>query len=371
MKQERNSNLELLRIFSMFFIVLYHVIYHGHVIQNSYNEKVIIISNILLCISIVHVNSFVLLTGYFQSENKFKQSKMWQIISSCLFYRIAFVVLMCILGISLTKVELSHELFILNMEEYWFLKNYLLLYCLSPFINKLINNINKIEYKRLLFACIIIFSIIPFFTGNISFFNDGYSLYNFIYLYLIGGYLKKYPIDIKKLRMKSIVIFFSCVLINYFINILSTYLLGINVVLDDFLLHIKSFYIFYSNPIIIIQTIAYFLFFTTLNFKNKVINTISTLTLGIYLIHDNNLLRDKFQLYKFLKIDNGPIFSGRFLIKIFMVAIFIYIICMVIEFIRQKLFELFKKTKFYNNIRQIYYNQINKIEIFSNKNENF
>ena len=39
----RESNFELLRIVSMFFIILYHIIIHGHAIDNSINAVVTII----------------------------------------------------------------------------------------------------------------------------------------------------------------------------------------------------------------------------------------------------------------------------------------------------------------------------------------
>ena len=46
-KTTRKSNFELLRIVSMFFIVLYHTIIHGHVIENSTNQGLTMISNLL------------------------------------------------------------------------------------------------------------------------------------------------------------------------------------------------------------------------------------------------------------------------------------------------------------------------------------
>ena len=68
----RNSNYELMRIVSMFLIVLYHVIYHGQVLQNCHNEGAKIILELLEFFTLVHVNSFILVSGYFQSTSRFK-----------------------------------------------------------------------------------------------------------------------------------------------------------------------------------------------------------------------------------------------------------------------------------------------------------
>ena len=72
--QERNSNFELLRIIAMLFIVLYHIIIHGQVLGNSVNAGLSIIIYLVMYMTLVHVNSFILLTGFFQSTGKFKQS---------------------------------------------------------------------------------------------------------------------------------------------------------------------------------------------------------------------------------------------------------------------------------------------------------
>ena len=80
-KIERNSNHELMRIISMFLIVLGHSILFGNALKNSQNESVTMILMIWEFILLVHVNSFALLTGYYQSNSTFKQSALWKIIN--------------------------------------------------------------------------------------------------------------------------------------------------------------------------------------------------------------------------------------------------------------------------------------------------
>ena len=69
---KRNSNFELMRIVSMFFVVLWHIILHGNVINNCANPTIKILLQIIMFCIIIHVNSFVLLSGYFQSKSEFK-----------------------------------------------------------------------------------------------------------------------------------------------------------------------------------------------------------------------------------------------------------------------------------------------------------
>mgnify|MGYP003303165684 CR=1 FL=1 len=51
-------------------------------------EKGEIIFNLLEFIIVIHVNSFVMCTGYFQSKSKFKMSSVLKNINSCWFYNV-------------------------------------------------------------------------------------------------------------------------------------------------------------------------------------------------------------------------------------------------------------------------------------------
>lgn len=75
MPEVRNSNHELMRIISMFLIVLGHILLFGGLLDTT-NPSVSIIYNFLEFILIMHVNSFVLVSGYYQSEKKFKQKNL-------------------------------------------------------------------------------------------------------------------------------------------------------------------------------------------------------------------------------------------------------------------------------------------------------
>lgn len=370
MEKERNQNFELLRIISMFFIVLYHMLCHGEVINNSTNDGLKLVFTILIYITLVHVNSFVLLTGFFQSKTKFKQSKVWVLINSSLFYRIVIVILLSYLGIiNLTNIQLLQETFILNLQEYWYIKIYLALYCLSPFINKLIENLDKTYYEKLLLVSFVVISIIPYLTGNKGFENNGYTLYNFIYLYLIGAYLRIYPLEKSYLFKRCskqlfqiilIFLFFSCVILNYLIYQSSTSLLNINSIIDEVANNLIGMSKLYSNPITILQSIFFFLFFKTLTLKGKWINKISKLTIGVYLIHDNNYVRE--QLYNFLKI-NTKITSYKFILYILAMSLLVYISCSIIELIRQYIFKFIYNRKIAKKVRNKYYNFLNNINI--------
>lgn len=371
MNKERESNFELLRIVSMFFIVFYHTILHGHVLINCTNQTLKIILDIIMSILIVHVNSFVLVSGYFQSKSTFKQSKLWSIINANWFYKVLILVIFSIFSLeSFTKNDIFVNIFPLNLEEYWFINPYLIVYCLSPFLNKLINSISKRDHQKLIIVLVVILSIFPYITGNRIYTNSGYTLYNFIILYIVGAYLNRYPLRESYLfknlsdnlyQILTLIIFFTCVIINYSFYKTALSLTETNSIFGILGKNITDMSYAYSNPLIMLQSVAYFAFFSTLKLKSKFINRVSQLTLGVYFIHDNVYMR--LNIYKWLKIDIPEITSCKFLIYTLLIAIGIYIACLIIEWIRQFIFKGIYKLKISKFFREKYYSYIKNIYI--------
>ena len=266
MKKEtiRNSNHELMRIISMFLIVLGHTILKGYVLNTS-NQNIKTIYLFILFTLIVHVNSYLLLTGYYQSKSTFKQKKIWSIVNANLFYRIVIMIIFLLLNIvSVSKIQLLKDISIFA-RDYWFISCYIMLYCLSPFLNKLINSLNHKEFKLLIITGGIIFSIIPTITNREFFAMDGYTLYNCIYLYFIGAYLREYPLEKSYLfkryskstyRIILISIFLSCILLNYLFYNYAEQIVSYNSFFEYLSKIIINASLSYNNPIIIIQSIA-------------------------------------------------------------------------------------------------------------------
>ena len=364
----RNSNFELMRIVSMFFIVIYHIIIHGKLLENSHGTTHFVLY-IILATCIVHVNSFILVTGYFQCKSKLKFTKVIQLNNSIWFYTVSIVLFFIIVkGNTFNSTELLKTFLPISYNDYWFLTNYLILYLISPILNTVINNIDEKKFKRIIVLLLFIDSILPTLT-NSSFFNVtlGYSLYHFIFLYFVGAFLRNYPIEDwyifkktskKALQLISLFIFFLMAFINIINQSASKELLNMHPIIAEVGIIFSNSFIAYNNPLVIIQTIAFFVFFSTLNLKSTFINYISTATIGIYLIHDNNNIRNV--LYKFLGFNRNN-YSVMILVKILGCAILIFISCLIIELIRKFIFKLIYNTKIAKKNREWYRNYINSL----------
>ncbi len=357
--KERNLNFDLMRMISMFLIIAWHIIIHGAVLSNCKNYALRLILDMSTYFIVVHVNSFVLLTGHFQSTSACKCSKVIKLFLQVLFYSVAIL----ILAINLDWVKGFHIVDLFNnitlnaLNNYWFIKTYLILYLFSDFINKFIDRLSKEEYKNFLILGFFLLSVIPFITGYRVLENTGFSLINFIYLYTIGGYFRRYPLKesyhfknmtLNGYRCLLIFLFFILGLSNFFVNHLAIEAKTMGGLLTEISNIILASRLHYATPFVIIQSFVYFEFFKTLNCKRKIWGKISCLIFGIYLIHDNPLIRE--HIYKILKIDNGVFTEYQMLLKIVGCALLIFFVCLIIEAIRYGICKLIGKIKWVQKI---------------------
>lgn len=354
----RQSNFELMRIISMFFIVLWHVILNGNLLSNTVD-----VTNftfyLIMFIIVFHVNSFLLLTGYFQVDSKFKLSKLISLLFQLVFYNLIINITLYKFGlVEYTNVEFIKSILFYNTSSYWFVSCYIILYCLSPFLNKLIHCLDKLEFKNNIIVLLLFFSIIPIVTNKLFLYHNGLGIIQFILMYFLGAYIKKTEIDkrlfknfnIIQKRILLLIMFSLCVIFNLSLFYLQKQMNGLNSnILVDISSGINLFLFNYSNPIIIIQSIAVFVFFSTLNIKNKLINYISSLTLGVYLLHDNYNLR--VNLFKWIGIDKESIIYGkRIILYTLFCAFIIFILGLIVESIRNTIVKLLRKNIFIKKV---------------------
>lgn len=347
----RESNFELLRIISMLFIVLWHVIMFGNMIYNCQNEGLKICLNILQFIIVVHVNSFVLVSGYFQSKSKFKLNKFLSLVLQVIFYSIIIYLIAIKIGWvkDYSGGSILGKFTINSVGNYWFINTYLIVYLFSDYINKFINSLTKKELERFLIIGFIIFSIVPVISCGKLFYNTGYNFYHFIYMYILGAYLRLFPLNksyyfknlsANKYRILLVCLFFICVYLNYSFVLFSSKLKGLNFLLD-YVANVFSYNsLNYSFPLIIVQSVVYFELFGTLHLKNRFVNYISKYVFGVYLIHENNIVRSN--IYKVLGM-NKYFYNYKMILYMFLITLFIFVVCVFIDIFRNKIFKVLSR----------------------------
>ena len=337
-KKIRQCNFECMRIVSMFFIVLFHFIMPtgGDLLHHSTPITNKVLMFIVFMITI-HVNSFILLTGYFGYKEKPKIKKVIYLFLEAYFYSVGITILFKIFA----HIEIEDYLSLLSPFEYpnmWFLISYSTLYLLSPYMNIVIDKLKKKDLEKLIILLLTMYCGISLISREHLFYNQGFSLEHFIMMYIIGSYLAKYGLPVKQLELKKkriiyLGIFFLMAILSFLtyegmtliINHTSnTFITGICGYLQSSTLNYNAFFV-------MIQSVSYFLFFETFTFKSKIINTLAKPLFAVYLITEQPLMIK--YIYTTLKINTG-IYSLDIIPKIIIYSILIMLLCIGIDYIR-------------------------------------
>lgn len=280
----RNSNFELLRIISILLILMMHVASMAGSIGelNLFNKYSVEIIN---SIGNVGVSCFILISGYFGV--KLKSDKFLHIILLTTFYSI-FV---CLLNSTIPShqiglKELIQATLVVPLYHNWFISCYLILMLLSPFLETFSNSVSKKNFEKLLLFLFISFSVLPtlFNTPYYTILTSGGKcLTYFVFIYLIGRYLKQHQ-DFIVNRKKTLIIFLiSTVIINV-----------MNLTISAFLHKTILIYAMDCSPFILISSICIFYFFKSCCFQSSIINQISSSVIAVYLLDGTRLFFDHY-----------------------------------------------------------------------------
>jgi len=327
-KPIRDSKMELLRIISMILIVMHHFACHG-----GYAADVPMFNKILLDFFVIGgkigVNIFVMLSGYFLIKGKFRWQKVLRLVVVVFTYSV--VIYSCFLISGKAKFgweEFSHKIFPIIFNEYWFITAYVITYLLSPFLNKLANNLEEKDFRFLLLILIVFQSIITLVSHN-YFSNVGW----FLTIYLLGAFLRLHGQKMFSKTKINILVFVVGYLTIFAFEAFS------------------SWSVYQMNSIFcLITTVALFniFAFSKKQFSSKFINTISSTTLGIYLIHDNNSLRAF--LWKDILHCPQMAYQNWFWLFAIISVVVVFVVCAIVELARHYAIEkpiemLIKKHK--------------------------
>ncbi len=304
-KETRDSNFEVLRILAMILIIMHHI--NGHILffqmspgiypYNMYFNNPLFYKKLCLLACINTFGKigdilFILISGYYLTSKKEIDIKnvIIKLLSQLLF---CTLVLLFVSNFYQMFIDNSlHDLqsFFLFNDDWWFIGFYLSIVLIGNFfINKMINNFSKEQFQIYLLVLFSLFSLS--FTRNIfaEFSIELAKVVNGLFVYSLGGYIKKYnPLkNIKNIYLSLIIIIcYIVVIFSYRSNVIS----NLN---DQYYQSFETYYDWSLIPIVV--GVLLFEIFNRINFKSKIINSLSSATLTIYILHDNyfvyNLLR--------------------------------------------------------------------------------
>ena len=147
----RNVNMDVLRIVSMLLIVFLHSISDSGVLEASIPGTVMYYWVYFgYYLSQICVNCFVLLSGYFMIESRFRPSKLISLWIEVVFYSVVLRIVFIVTGQQAFSITSLVSCFVpVITGRYWFITIYFGLYLISPFLNLAIKAMSKRQFTAL------------------------------------------------------------------------------------------------------------------------------------------------------------------------------------------------------------------------------
>lgn len=334
-KAERNSNVELLRIFSMFAIICGHFVGQSGDItfNNSVNDFLLIFISSGLRIA---VNVFLLVGVWFMVDAKFSSKRILKLYLQVYFYTSIITIIMLIV----TKADLPVKETVYGFVPFlvrcvWFASAYIFLLLFKPFLDKILN-----WNKKELFVFIIMFLFLMSFISTILSNNATGFLCDTIWfgaVYLLIGFIKKYPPEIKINKN----IFLLLAAVGYFVLEIIHYYVAVTDDKNVIYKILDRAVGFYQGDIKTVPNfiIAFCLFYWVINIPekhHKVINALSVPTFSVYIIHQVPVFSPF--LWKNIFMAEKWLPEHNFLYAIF-VTITVFLACSIIDIPRRKWIE--------------------------------
>ena len=294
-KKQRNSVVELLRILCILMVIAGHYYAHGIAYAmapfgvENYSLRILAMQLISFGADIAN-DLFVIITGYYMVNSAMKGKRILKLFGQMLFYAWLIVLIFRLTGLKiLTGEALKEALLPFWSGENWFVTCYLLLCLVVPFFNPFLKGLEAKSFAKLLALLFAIRFVTPLFDTK-TFWSTSHGFEQFMFLYMIGAYIKLHGFQTKLLQNKWVWRGIFILLAGlWFIISAGSGIKGLT----------------YQNVELIGDVTKYFPIFSVLisssllvaalgikPFYCKFINLISGSVLAVYLIHDNPLVRE-------------------------------------------------------------------------------
>ncbi len=299
----RDSGIELLKIIAIFLIVISHVVqtlaskndaisFSDYVVDLSVastNMKYFLITLFYYFGKLGNTIFFICSAWFLLRSSKYNKRKwFFMLFEVWIISLIILVITEFITHGNIAMKPLIKSIFPTTFSSNWYITCYLLFYPVHPLLNSVINKMDK---KSLLRSSIVLFVLyfgFAFIKSDLLQCND---LLRWLAIYFIMAYLQNYLKDFMNNTKQNVILLLVGIAgfigIAFFANVL-----GLKVsFLNDKVLHWNS----NSHPFILAISIALFNLMRKGNYKSVVINYISSLSLLIYVIHENIILKTYFR----------------------------------------------------------------------------
>ena len=306
MKKERESGIELYKVIAIFLIVLSHVIQtltepnyvlgigEGtfiNIATATTDLNVLLLALFRICGALGN-NMFFICSAWFLVNSKKMSLKkvIHMILDVWIINMIVFWGLHAI-GIQFQVSDTVRTFFPTTFANNWYITCYLLFYLIYPFLNRMLEQLNISEHFALtsfLFMIYFIIPVLPLEEINLFFANE---LVIFLATYVIVSFIKIYKNEwTENLKLNKGILFVS--IVSYVVLILSVDYLGLR---TNYFLNRLVRWNMNNSLFMFLIAFSSFNIMKKKEFINRTINYLSSLSLLVYIFHENLAFRRYFR----------------------------------------------------------------------------
>ena len=306
MKKERESGIELYKVIAIFLIVLSHVIQtltepnyvlgigkgtFINIATATTDLNILLLAFFRICGALGN-NMFFICSAWFLVNSKKMSLKkvIHMILDVWIINMIVFFGLHAI-GVQLQISDTVKTFFPTTFANNWYITCYLLFYMIHPFLNRMIEQLSINEHLALtsfLFVIYFIIPVLPLEEINLFFANE---FVIFLATYVIVSFIKIYKNEwTKKLKTNKCILFVS--VISYIVLILCVDFLGLR---TNYFLNRLVRWNMNNSLFMFLIAFSSFNIMKKKEFINRTINYLSSLSLLVYIFHENLAFRKYFR----------------------------------------------------------------------------
>jgi surface polysaccharide O-acyltransferase-like enzyme len=344
---KREVGVDLLRLLSMFMVVLLHVLGHGgflsQTVTNSLNYN---LAWFLEIAAYCAANVFAMITGYLMVQSKFKGERIVSIWFQTFFYSFGISLAFFIFApLTIGKTGLLMSLFPILTNQYWYVTSYFGLFFCIPALNWVIGKLSKKQAISVLLLILVVFTVMPMISGNDLFsLSSGYSTLWLIFMYFVGALIKTWDMFSKRKKRIGLALYLGSVIIVF------TKILILDVWITQAFGEPKWTFTFlsYTSPFIFLSSLGLFLLISSITVKNnlvtKILKVLSPLAFGVYLFSEHPLIWQTFLAGQFNAFFELP--APLLVLSILGITALIFIVSLGVEYLRSLLFKFTKLDSF-------------------------
>ena len=221
------------------------------------------------------------------------------------------------------------------------------MYLFVPLVNKGLSIINQKELRNIVISLFVVYVLKNFIIRNNPFgFNSGRSVIGLLIYYIAGAYFGKYII--KQNENKNIFYYLICLFVYisstllcyYYCHYFDRQKVKFKILINFSNLFEHSL----SSFAMILQIVSITLIFSQMRYNkiiSKILSNIGHLTFGVYLIHFNPYVK-VLEIWKIFRNYNKSTPLRILIYLVYIRSIQIYIVCLIIEYMRNLLFKLLR-----------------------------